>query len=103
MSPSKSIVRNSLLSFLPTFLAPQILLGDESSVGSIEEIIVTADFRNRNSTKIPSSISILDRETIEQSAVQHFEELIYMIPNLNWSGDGNRGRNRSKECGIRGS
>ena len=92
MSPSNSIVCNSLLAFLTIFLAPQILFAEESSVDSIEEIIVTADFRNRNSTKIPSSISILDRETIERSAVQHFEELIYAIPNLNWSGDGNRAR-----------
>ena len=59
---------------------------------SIDEIIVTADFRGRSSDEVPASITILDRDTIEQAAVQHFEELIYAIPNFNWSGDGNRAR-----------
>jgi len=58
----------------------------------LEEIVVTADFRGRSSADVPSSMTILDRETIELSAIQHFEELIYSIPNLNWSGDGNRAR-----------
>ena len=64
------------------------VLGDES----IDEIIVTADFRGRSSDEVPASITIFDRDTIERAAVQHFEELIYAIPNFNWSGDGNRAR-----------
>ena len=31
-------------------------------------------------------------EIIEQAAVQHFEELVNIVPNLNWSGDGHRAR-----------
>jgi len=65
-----------------------LVLADDS----IEEIVVTADFRGRTSNEVPSSITILDRDMIEQAATQHFEELIYAIPNLNWSGDGNRAR-----------
>jgi len=37
-------------------------------------------------------ISILDQQTINEAAVQHFEELIQLVPNLNWSGDGHRAR-----------
>lgn len=88
MFPADSLLRNSLVAFLSIFLAPQIF----SAENSIDEIVVTADYRGRSNIKIPSSITILDRETIEQSAVQHFEELIFSIPNLNWSGDGNRAR-----------
>ena len=58
----------------------------------IEEIVVTAGFRERPASEVPASVTVLDRESIEQSAVQHFEELIQAIPNLNWSGDGNRAR-----------
>ncbi|MGI9221874.1 MAG: TonB-dependent receptor [Woeseiaceae bacterium] len=58
----------------------------------IEEIIVTADFRDRSSADVPASITVFDAEQIEQRAVQHFEELVYSVPNLNWSGDGNRAR-----------
>src|SRR5210317_522774 len=59
---------------------------------AIEEIIVTADFRERAASEIPASISTLDADEVEQLAVQHFEELINVVPNLNWSGDGHRAR-----------
>jgi len=58
----------------------------------IDEIVVTADFRGRSITELPSSVSVLSGEFIEQAAVQHFEELISVVPNLNWSGDGHRAR-----------
>jgi len=59
---------------------------------AIDEIIVTADFRERPVAEIPSSITIINAEFIEEAAVQHFEELVNVIPNLNWSGDGHRAR-----------
>jgi len=58
----------------------------------IEEIIVTADFRERAASEIPASVTTLDADEIEQLSVQHFEELINVVPNLNWSGDGHRAR-----------
>ena len=62
------------------------------SADTIDEIVVFADFRERAATDVPASITILDSEEIESMAVQHFEELINSIPNLNWSGDGHRAR-----------
>ena len=58
----------------------------------LDEIIVTADFRNRPVRELPSSITVMSAEFIEEAAVQHFEELINVVPNLNWSGDGHRAR-----------
>jgi len=58
----------------------------------LEEIIVTADFRERAAYELPASISVLDQRTVNEAAVQHFEELIQLVPNLNWSGDGHRAR-----------
>lgn len=58
----------------------------------IEEITVTGDYRGRSLAEIPASISILDQRTISETAVQHFEELIGTLANLNWSGDGHRAR-----------
>jgi iron complex outermembrane receptor protein len=59
---------------------------------AIEEIIVTADFRERPASEIPASVTVLDADAVGQLAVQHFEELINVVPNLNWSGDGHRAR-----------
>lgn len=58
----------------------------------LEEIVVTADFRERLASELPASITVLAEETIKEAAVQHFEELIQIVPNLNWSGDGHRAR-----------
>lgn len=58
----------------------------------IDEIIVTADFRERPATEIPSSVTVMDASFIAATAVQHFEELVNLVPNLNWSGDGHRAR-----------
>ncbi len=59
---------------------------------AIEEIVVTADFRERSASEIPASVTTFDAEAVAQLAVQHFEELINVVPNLNWSGDGHRAR-----------
>src|SRR5690606_8654131 len=58
----------------------------------LEEIIVTADFRERPADEMAASITVIDTDSIEQLAVQHFEETVFFVPNLNWSGDGNRAR-----------
>ena len=69
-----------------------LLFTASSFARQMDEIVVTADLRERAASDVPASITILDQEAIEQLAVQHFEELINTIPNLNWSGDGHRAR-----------
>ena len=59
---------------------------------TLDEIVVTADFRERNLTDVPYSVSVLDADFLRDMAVQHFEELVNVVPNMNWSGDGHRAR-----------
>ena len=92
MFPKSLILRCAFGAFIVLFLSatpqPNIAFAEEI----VDEIIVTADFRGRSTSKLPASITVLEREMIEQAAVQHFEELIFIVPNFNWSGDGNRAR-----------
>ncbi|MDE0789198.1 MAG: TonB-dependent receptor [Woeseiaceae bacterium] len=76
------------------WLLATCLIGSQALAADaiMDEIIVTADFRGRPATEIPSSVMIMDAEFIKETAVQHFEELVNLVPNLNWSGDGNRAR-----------
>ena len=87
MYSAKCVFSGAAVALLSLFLA-QVVVAEEP----LEEIIVTADFRERSIAEVPLSITVLDRAMIEQAAVQHFEELIYTLPNVNWSGDGNRAR-----------
>jgi outer membrane receptor protein involved in Fe transport len=59
---------------------------------AIDEIIVTADFRERPADKLPVSVSVVSGDFIREAVQQHFEELVNVIPNLSWSGDGHRAR-----------
>ncbi|MEO0347677.1 MAG: TonB-dependent receptor, partial [Pseudomonadota bacterium] len=59
---------------------------------AIDEIVVTADLRGRTLVEIPASIAVIDRSTVEDAAVQHFEELSFLVPNLNFAGGSNRAR-----------
>ena len=59
---------------------------------TIEEIIVTADFRDRNELSTPTSISVMTEDIIKSRAAQHFEELVNAIPNVNYAAGSNRAR-----------
>ena len=59
---------------------------------TIDEIVVTASFRGVAASELPASVTVLDAQEIGERAVQHFEELVNAVPNLNWSGDGHRAR-----------
>jgi outer membrane receptor protein involved in Fe transport len=57
----------------------------------LEEIIVSG-FRQKTALEADLSLSELDARTIHQAAVVHAEELISLVPNLNYSGEGSRAR-----------
>ena len=58
----------------------------------IEELVVTASFREVPPEELPASITVLNRDFIQKTTVQHFEELIPFVPNMSFSGEGNRAR-----------
>ena len=68
------------------------VLASTAAAEAIDEIVVTADYRQRSLAELPVSVSVLDSAIIQGRAVQHFEELVVAVPNMNWSGDGNRAR-----------
>ena len=78
-----------LFAVLPLFI---FWTGITALADTIDEVIVTADFRERSASELPASVTVFDAKQIEERAVQHFEELVNSIPNVNWSGDGHRAR-----------
>ena len=64
----------------------------DAQPGALEEIIVTAAFREARIEELPVSVTVLDREELRATTQQHFEEAIRRVPNLNLSGEGSRAR-----------
>jgi iron complex outermembrane receptor protein len=58
----------------------------------LEEIVVTAAFREARIEELPVSVTVLDNEELRATTQQHFEEAIRRVPNLNLSGEGSRAR-----------
>jgi iron complex outermembrane recepter protein len=70
-------------------LSPAALRAQPSG---LEEIVVTAAFRDTQLAQLPESVTVLDREQLRETTQQHFEEAIRQVPNLNLSGEGSRAR-----------
>ncbi|MGD8928778.1 MAG: TonB-dependent receptor [Lysobacterales bacterium] len=72
-------------------LAPWHTAAADEAPGPLEEVVVSG-FRREAPADLDASISVLDREAIETASLQSFEELIPLVPNMNFSGDGSRAR-----------
>jgi outer membrane receptor protein involved in Fe transport len=91
---SRTIIGASIAMVLPLSSIANDNSGDEYinyPPGPLEEVLVS-EFRQASTLELDSSITVLNRETIESAALQHFEELISLVPNMNFSGDGARAR-----------
>ena len=65
----------------------------ESDETDLDAIVVTADLReNTLQRNIAISVSVLDSETLEAAGQQHFQDVIELVPNLNWAAGSNRPR-----------
>ncbi len=64
----------------------------------LEEVVVTADLRDTGLRTLPASATVLDAHTLEMAGVQHFQDVLALVPNLNWSA----GTSRPRYFQIRG-
>ena len=58
----------------------------------LEEVIVHASLWGESVATLPASATILDSRTLQTAGVQHFEDVLGLIPNLNWSAGTSRPR-----------
>ena len=81
------------LLILPALIVlPMYSVYAQDETARLEEIVVTADFREAASSQLPLSVSVLSEDVITAAGVQHFEDLLLLAPNLNWSGETSRPR-----------
>ncbi|HET9692913.1 MAG TPA: TonB-dependent receptor, partial [Steroidobacteraceae bacterium] len=64
-----------------------------SSAGvPLEEIVVTASLRQQPAGEIAASTTVLSAATLAGAGLQHFGDVLGLVPNLNWSGGTSRPR-----------
>ncbi len=58
----------------------------------LDEIVVTATLRSVALEELPGSASVLTGKTLRDAGQEHFEDVLPLVPNLNWAGDTSRPR-----------
>ena len=65
---------------------------DTGSPSALEEVVVTATLRAAPALEVPTSVTVLDAATLKDAGQQAFEDVLALVPNLNWAGDTSRPR-----------
>jgi iron complex outermembrane recepter protein len=58
----------------------------------LEEVVVHSSLRGETVAQLPASTTILGSETLSLAGVQHFEDVLGLVPNLNWAAGSSRPR-----------
>ncbi len=56
----------------------------------LQEVVVTASLRDIEAQALPESLTVLDDKTLQAAGVQHFEDVLSLIPNLSWASGSSR-------------
>ena len=58
----------------------------------LEEVRVTASLREMPLEELPASATVLPTRVLQQAGIQHFEDVVGLVPNLNYSAGSSRPR-----------
>lgn len=65
---------------------------DDQIEEEVERIIVTADLGLRDLSQLPSSALILNQTSIENRQARHLQDIVSIVPNLNFAAGASRGK-----------
>ncbi|MDP4788667.1 MAG: TonB-dependent receptor plug domain-containing protein, partial [Haliea sp.] len=74
------------------FCTPVLLLAASVSAQELSEIIVTAEWRDTPLLSQSVSTSVITSDGLRERAAQHLEEVLNVIPNLNYASGSSRAR-----------
>lgn len=75
-----------------TALAPMGVKAQEQGEDTLEEVIVTAEYRPVSVLELPTSITVFNQQAIDRRGAVHLEQLLNLAPNVNLSSGASRGR-----------
>ncbi len=81
-----------LLTAFGLLMAANAAFPQATAADSLGEITVTATWRETALRDVPASVTVLDRGVLSDAGVQHFQDVLGLVPNLNWAGGSSRPR-----------
>ena len=73
-------------------LTTEQLTTEQPSNDAVERIIVTSDFNQRSPDNLASSVAILDEQLLDLRQAAQLEDIVGVVPNLNFSSGASRGK-----------
>lgn len=58
----------------------------------LEEVVITATLRPQSALELAASATVIDSTTLREAGVQHLQDVLPLIPNLNWAAGSSRPR-----------
>ncbi len=78
------------LSFIS--LNPLSVVADDANAHSLQEVVVTATFRELDILTVPASLTVLDQQLIAERGAEHLQDILNAAPNVNFASGASRGR-----------
>ena len=85
-----NIIKNSAFVFLISTLIS--FFSTEVFSDPIEEIVVKGSWRQTSAAQEDSSVIFLSSDAIKAQSMKHFEQLSFLVPNLNFAASDSRAR-----------
>src|ERR1700690_4217803 len=70
-------------------LTTQLALASDDT---LDEVVVTASLRPTSVASLAQSVTVLDSDTLQRAGVQHFEDVLGLVPDLHWAAGTSRPR-----------
>ena len=78
------------LSFISLNSLP--VVADDAKASSLQEVVVTATFRELDILTVPASLTVLDQQVIAERGGEHLQDILNAAPNVNFASGASRGR-----------
>ena len=82
-----------IVSIVCAAFAVRALAAAESALSeALQEVLVTASLRHTPALEVPASVTVLDSATLGAAGQQHLQDVLGLVPNLNWASGSSRPR-----------
>ncbi len=75
-----------------TLLACAAMTPISALAAVVEEILVTSEFRQSSVNRTPASVSVVELGDLKGRALEHLEDVLAQVPNVNIAGGSSRAR-----------
>jgi outer membrane receptor protein involved in Fe transport len=69
-----------------------VIASKNSAATELEEVVITATLRPQSALALAASATVIDTATLREAGVQHLQDVLPLVPNLNWAAGTSRPR-----------